>query len=113
VKTARVADTGDHETVHFSESVAKMKGIWGGPLSAVSLVLSIVLAIVPLAGIAWIIVRGSILSVDGLFMSLILLTVSGIFLLNASLELRDRGLLRFLRQDKTASPKEPPASKPA
>lgn len=82
-------------------------------MSAASLLLSSVLGIVPLAGIAWIIVSGSILNVDGLFMSLILLTISGIFFLNTSLELRDCGFLPFLRKDKTASPKEPPAAKPA
>jgi uncharacterized membrane protein len=75
------------------------------------LLLSVVLAIFPLAGIAWIIVRGSILNVDGLFMSLILLTISGIFFLNACLELHDRGLLPFLHRGKTASPKEPPTAK--
>lgn len=80
-------------------------------MPVVMLLLSLVLGVVPLAGIAWIIVSGSIMNVDGLFLSLILLTVSGIFFLNASLELRDRGLLPFLRKDKTASPKERPASK--
>jgi len=80
-------------------------------LSSMSLLLSLVLGIVPLTGIACIMIRGSILNVDGLFMSLILLTVSGIFFLNVSLELRDRGLLPFLRQDKVASAKESPAAK--
>jgi hypothetical protein len=88
-----------------------MKGMQGGSLSAVSLVLALVLGIVPLAGIAWIIVRGSILNVDGLFMSLILLTISGIFFLNVLLELHDRGLLPFLRKDKNPTAKAPPASK--
>ena len=69
-------------------------------MSSMSLLLSLVLGIVPLTGIACIMIRGSILNVDGLFMSLILLTVSGIFFLNVSLELRDRGLLPFLRQGK-------------
>ena len=32
-------------------------------------------------------------TVDGLFMSLILLTLSGIFMLNAYWEMRDRGML--------------------
>jgi len=80
-------------------------------LSSMSLLLSLVLGIVPLTGIACIMIRGSILNVDGLFMSLILLTVSGIFFLNVSLELRDRRLLPFLRQDKAASAKESPAAK--
>jgi heme/copper-type cytochrome/quinol oxidase subunit 4 len=54
-------------------------------------VLSIVLGIIPLLGIAWTVMNGSITTVDGLFLSLILLALSGIFFLNAFLELR-RGL---------------------
>jgi hypothetical protein len=54
------------------------------------LVLSIVLGIVPLAGVAWIALRGSVTTVDGLFMSLILVTLSGILFLNAYLEVRGR-----------------------
>jgi uncharacterized membrane protein len=52
--------------------------------------LSLILGLLSLAGIAWIIIVGSILSVDGLFMSLILLTLAGVFFLNVLLELRDR-----------------------
>src|SRR5208282_5832075 len=54
------------------------------------LVLSVVLGIVPLLGVAWIVLRGSIGTVDGLFMSLILLPLSGILFLNAYLDLRGR-----------------------
>ena len=54
------------------------------------LVLSVVLGIVPLLGIAWIALHGSIGTVDGLFMSLILLPLSGILFLNAYLDLRGR-----------------------
>jgi len=68
-------------------------------LSIVLLLLSIVLGIVPLAGIAWILLVGSITTVDGMFMSLILLTLSGIFFLNAFLELRDRGFLTFRKKN--------------
>ena len=57
------------------------------------LLLSIALAVLPLAGIAWIFAAGALLSVDGLFMSLILLTLSGIFFLNVFLECRDCGFL--------------------
>lgn len=53
------------------------------------LLLSIVLGIVPLAGIVWILLAGSITTVDGMFMSLILLTLSAIFFLNVFWELRD------------------------
>jgi hypothetical protein len=68
-------------------------------LSTVLLLLSIVLGIVPLAGIAWILLVGSITTVDSMFMSLILLTLSGIFFLNAFWELRDRGFLRFRKKN--------------
>jgi hypothetical protein len=52
------------------------------------LLLSVVLGIVPLIGIAWIVLKASVTSVDGLFMSLILMTLSGILFLNAYLEIR-------------------------
>ena len=52
------------------------------------LVISIVLAIVPLLGIVWVLMTRSILSVDGLFLSLILASISGIFALNALWELQ-------------------------
>jgi hypothetical protein len=49
--------------------------------------LSVVLGAVPLLGIAWAVMNGTITTVDGLFLSLILLALSGIFLANAILEL--------------------------
>ena len=76
-----------------------------------TLLISVLLGSIPLAGIGWIIVTGAITTVDGLFMSLILLTLSGIFFLNAFLELRDRGSLAFLQKKKVGPAKEPPASK--
>jgi hypothetical protein len=54
------------------------------------LVLSIILGIVPLVGVAWIILKASVTTVDGLFMILILLTLSGILFLNAYLDVRGR-----------------------
>src|SRR5712671_5281621 len=57
------------------------------------LLLSLLLGLLSLAGVAWIILVGSLLSVDGLFMSLILLTIAGVFFLNVLLECRDHGLL--------------------
>ena len=63
------------------------------------LVLSLVLGIVPLVGVAWIFLSGMIslspfsVSMDGLFMTLILLTLSGCFLLNAMWEMKDGGML--------------------
>ena len=71
---------------------------------------SIVMGIIPLLGIAWTIATGTITTVDGLFMSLILLTLSGVFFLNAYWELRDRGALAFLHKKKGAGA---PASAPA
>jgi len=57
------------------------------------LLVSIVLGLIPLAGIAWIVVSGTITTVDGLFESLIMLSLSGVFFLNAFWEMRDRGWL--------------------
>ena len=57
------------------------------------LLISILLGLIPLAGIAWIVVTGTITTVDGLFESLIMLSISGVFFLNAFWELRDRGLM--------------------
>jgi hypothetical protein len=59
-----------------------------------------------MAGIVWIVTAGSITTVDGLFMSLILLSLLGVFLLNAVWELQDRGLLSFLHKEKKAPGKE-------
>jgi len=56
------------------------------------LLLSLVLALLPLAGIAYMIVNG-FFTVDALFMGLILLAIAGIFLLNAFMEARSRGLI--------------------
>ena len=77
-------------------------------LLSVTLWISVLLGCIPLAGIAWIIVARGLTTVDGLFMSLILLTLSGIFFLNAFLELGDLGLLE--KKD-AGSSKGPPASK--
>jgi uncharacterized membrane protein YccF (DUF307 family) len=77
-------------------------------LLALLLLLSIVLGTLPLAGIIWIVFRGAITTVDGLFMSLILLFLSGVFYLNAGLELRDRGVFPFARKTTSNPPKQPP-----
>lgn len=79
------------------------------------LVLSLVLGVVPLAGVVWIFVSGMITisppsaTVDGLFMTLILLTVSFCFLLNAFWEARDQGLLGFMQKKKAAAAHAPAA----
>jgi hypothetical protein len=84
---------------------------WERLLLAGTLLISILLGCIPLVGIGWIMMTRAMATVDGLFMSLILLTLSGIFFLNAFLELRDRGFLAFLQKKKAGPPKEPPASK--
>lgn len=58
------------------------------------LALSLVLGILPLLGVAWTLMNGLITTVDGLFMTLILLTLSGVFMLNAFWEMRDSGLIK-------------------
>jgi hypothetical protein len=74
------------------------------------LVISIVMGIVPLLGIAWTIATGTVTTVDGLFMSLILLTLSAVFFLNAYWELRDRGALAFLDKKKVPAATTPAAT---
>ena len=54
------------------------------------LLLSVALGLIPLLGIVWIALRASVTTVDGLFMSLILLALSGILFLNAALEMRKK-----------------------
>ena len=77
------------------------------------LVLSLILGIVPLAGVAWIFASGMITlspfsaTVDGLFMTLILLTLAACFLMNAFWEARDQGLIG----KKPAPPAKTPAAK--
>jgi len=78
------------------------------------LVLSLVLGVVPLAGVVWIFVSGMITvvppsaTVDGLFMTLILLMLSACFFANAYWEARDQGLLTFLHKKEAAPAKTPP-----
>jgi len=52
------------------------------------LLISLILALIPLLGIVYIVVFGSPTTVDGLFMALILLSISAILGLNALIELR-------------------------
>jgi hypothetical protein len=54
------------------------------------LFISVLLALIPLLGIAWIVLYGSITTVDGLFMSLILAAMSGIVGLNVLIELKKK-----------------------
>lgn len=78
------------------------------------LVLSLVLGIVPWLGVGWILANGMLTlwppsaTVDGLFMTLILLMLSACFLLNAFWEARDQGLLP---KKSAAAPAKTPAAK--
>jgi hypothetical protein len=71
------------------------------------LLISILLGLIPLAGIGWIVASGTITTVDGLFESLIMLSISGVFFLNVFWELRDRGLFG---KTKAEPAKQPPSS---
>jgi hypothetical protein len=77
-------------------------------LLPVILLISILLGLIPLAGIVWIIISGTVTTVDGLFESLILLTIAGVFFLNVFWELRERGFLLFLRKVKAGA--KPPSA---
>lgn len=57
------------------------------------LAISLILGILPLLGVVWTLTSGMITTVDGLFMSLILLTLSAVFMLNAYWEMRDFGMI--------------------
>ena len=74
---------------------------------SVMLLISILLGLIPLAGIGWIVVSGTITTVDGLFESLIMLSISGVFFLNVFWELRDRGLFG---KSKSEPSKQAPSS---
>jgi hypothetical protein len=73
------------------------------------LALSLVLGILPLLGVVWTLMNGMITTVDGLFMSLILLTLSAVFMLNSYWEMRDLGLLGKKKVGVAAA--KPPAAK--
>ncbi len=73
------------------------------------LALSLVLGILPLLGVVWTLMNGMITTVDGLFMSLILLTLSAVFMLNAYWEMRDLGMLGKKKVAVAAA--KPPAAK--
>jgi uncharacterized membrane protein len=62
-------------------------------MRSINLPLSLVLAVLPLLGVVWTLMNGMITTVDGLFLSLILLTLSGTFWLNAYWEMRDHGII--------------------
>jgi hypothetical protein len=63
------------------------------------LLISIVLGLIPLAGVAWIFLSDTWRTVDGLFEILIMLSLSGVFFLNAFWEARGK--------NKSAGPPKP------
>ena len=73
------------------------------------LAISLVLGILPLLGVVWTLMNGMITTVDGLFMSLILLTLSAVFMLNAYWEMRDMGMIG--KNKAAAAGPKPPATK--
>jgi hypothetical protein len=77
------------------------------------LVLSLVLGFIPLVGIVLIALGGWIATVDGLFTSLILAAISGVFFLSALLELRALGLLPFLKHPEAKATTPGSAARPA
>ncbi len=70
----------------------------------IALVLAVLLGVIPLLGIAWTVASGSVTTVDGLFMSLILLALSGVFLFNVLWE------IRLARKPDAAAPQKPKTS---
>jgi hypothetical protein len=83
-------------------------------LRSMILVVSLILGLLPLAGVGWILASGMITlwppsaTVDGLFMSLILLTLAACFLLNAFWEMRDQGIIP---KKAAAAPAKAPVAK--
>ena len=63
-------------------------------MRSMMLALSLLLGVLPLLGVVWVLMNGMITTVDGLFMSLILLTLSGVFMLNVFWEMRDLGFIK-------------------
>ena len=70
------------------------------------IVIAVVLGMIPLAGIAWISREHDLLTVDGLFFVLILLTMAGIFFLSAAWDAYELGWLDFLKRHKPTAHKE-------
>jgi hypothetical protein len=73
------------------------------------LALSLVLGILPLLGVVWAVLEVKVTTVDGLFMILIFLTLSGVFMLNAYWEMRDSGIIA--KKEAPAPAPKPPAAK--
>ncbi len=68
-------------------------------MRASMLMVSVVLGVLPLLGVGYIALSDWALSVDGLFLMLILATVGGVFLLNAAWEAKSLGLIPKRKSD--------------
>ncbi len=77
------------------------------------LVFSLVLGLIPLVGIVLIALSGWIATVDGLFTSLILAAISGVFFLNTLLEMRALGLPPFHKRPAAAPTSSATSSRPS
>ncbi len=62
------------------------------------ILLSVVLGIIPLLGIVWTVASGTLDTVGGLFMTLIMLALSGILFLNVFLDFRNRRQVQAARK---------------
>lgn len=69
------------------------------------IVIAVVLGMIPLAGVAWVLRERELLTVDGLFLCGILLTLAGIFFLSAAWDAWELGWLDFLKRRKPAAQK--------
>lgn len=69
------------------------------------IVTAVVLGMIPLAGVAWVLREHELLTVDGLFLCLILLTLAGIFFLSAAWDAYELGWLDFVKRRKPAAEK--------
>lgn len=73
------------------------------------LIFSVLIGLISLAGVGLIFYQDPAITVDNLFISLMLLTISGVFLLNAALELRGR----LTKRKKESQPAPAKAAAPA
>ena len=82
-------------------------------MRSIILVLSLLLGVLSLAGVVWVFWGDDhplafSITTDGLFMTLILLTLAACFLLNAFLEMRDQGLIGKKKSVPAKAPRQRP-----
>ena len=69
------------------------------------IVIAVLLGMIPLAGVVWVLRERELLTVDGLFLCLILLTLAGIFFLSAAWDAYELGWLGFLKRRRPTAEK--------